>query len=110
MDGISMRFFFASVLMIFSGLVFADNRLQVDAFEVKTYADGKVVEGVARNTSNQNLGSVYVKFKLYDSSGAVVGMAIDNGSNIGPGEKWKFSAIPDTSSFSRVQFSEVTIY
>ncbi|MBK3510731.1 FxLYD domain-containing protein [Pseudomonas sp. MF6747] len=105
-----MRVFLASILLIFSGYLFADNRLQVDTFEVKTYADGKVVEGIARNTSSQNLGSVYVKFKLYDSGGAVVGTAIDNGSNIGPGEKWKFSAIPDTPSFSKVQFSEVTIY
>ncbi|WP_371877854.1 FxLYD domain-containing protein [Pseudomonas chlororaphis] len=36
------------------------------------------------------LANVFVKFKLYDSEGSVVGNTIAHGQDIGPGENWKF--------------------
>ncbi|UCR87467.1 FxLYD domain-containing protein [Pseudomonas chlororaphis] len=65
--------------------------------------------GVAHNNRNATLANVFVKFKLYDSEGSVVGNTIAHGQDIGPGENWKFSA-PATTPFSEAKLSSVQVH
>lgn len=50
------------------------------------------VTGVVINSGSHNYGYVQVEITLLDSSGAVVGSALANVNNLGPGETWKFKA------------------
>ena len=51
------------------------------------------ISGYAKNTSKKTMDYVSITFTLYDSSGNVVGTAIDNQSSLGAGETWVYSAM-----------------
>ncbi|MGY4816334.1 FxLYD domain-containing protein [Pseudomonas chlororaphis subsp. piscium] len=55
------------------------------------------------------MANVFVKFKLYDSEGSVVGNTIAHGQDIGLSESWKFLA-PATTPFSEAKLSSVQVH
>jgi hypothetical protein len=59
---------------------------QLDSF------GGGYVTGVVINTGSRRYSYVQVEVTLLDASGAVVGSALANVNNLGPGETWKFRA------------------
>jgi hypothetical protein len=105
-----MRKIIALTALILSTTAIADDRVTVSGLQAGMHDLGyPAVFGIAHNNSNETLRSVFVKFKLYDSAGNVVGNTVANGQDIGPGENWKFSAAA-TQPFSTMKLSEVTIY
>ncbi|MCE0914712.1 FxLYD domain-containing protein [Pseudomonas sp. NMI760_13] len=98
---------FAASLFAFSAV--AADKVTVSGLNVSNAAGYPAVEGLARNNTNATLANVFVKFKLYNPAGQVVGNTIAHGQDIGPGETWKFSA-PATGSFSRAELSQVQAF
>lgn len=105
-----MRKIIALAVLFLSTAVIADDRVTVSGLQVgKADAGYPAVLGIAHNNTNATLENVFVKFKLYDSAGNVVGNTVAHGQDIGPGENWKFSA-PATQTFEKVTLSDVKIY
>ena len=50
------------------------------------------IAGVAKNTSGRALSYASVEFSVFDSSGNNLGTALDNISNLGDGDTWRFEA------------------
>lgn len=104
-----MRKIIALAAILMSASAIAEDAVTVSDIQVGKAPQGyTAVMGVAHNNTKQSLSSVFVKFKLYDASGSVVGNTIASGQDIGPGENWKFSA-PTTVPFSEARFSGVQI-
>lgn len=104
-----MRKIFAIAALLLSSTVMADDRVTISKIRVDAASPLSAVQGMAHNNSNATLANVFVKFKLYDGAGNVVGNTVAHGQDIGPGENWKFSA-PATQAFSKAELSSVTIY
>jgi hypothetical protein len=69
------------------------------------------IVGTLRNTSNQALSYGQVTFNLYDASGAQVGTATDNISNVEPAGRWRFKAVViDDNPVKNARLAEVTSY
>lgn len=51
------------------------------------------ITGQVKNNSGKMLNYVSIQFSLYDINDNVVGTAMDNISNLGDGETWKFEAM-----------------
>lgn len=60
------------------------------------------------NISKVPIGNLFVKFKLY-RGGEVVGNTLAHGADIGPGERFRFSA-PTTERFDEAKLSAVDVY
>lgn len=104
-----MRKILAVAVLFLSSTVIADDRVTVSDLQVGNAAAGyPAVMGVAHNNTNTTLGNVFVKFKLYDREGNVVGNTIAHGQDIGPGENWKFAA-PTTAPFAEAKLSSLQI-
>lgn len=102
-----MRKIFAVAAIFFSAFAVAEDRVSVSSLHVSQVSAGySVVEGIAHNNTNATLANVFVKFKLYDEGGTVVGNTIAHGADIGPGENWKFSA-PATVPFANAKLSSI---
>lgn len=71
------------------------------------------VTGSITNTTGSDLSYISVEYKVYDSSNAVIGAAMDNATSIGKDETWKFEAMsftffnekPAKVTFSKIQSS-----
>ena len=68
-----------------------------------------IITGVIKNTCGRNFRYVQVTFKLFDSSGAVVGTALANQNNLDNGETWKFKAHAFTD-FAKFRLDKITAY
>lgn len=66
--------------------------MEVRDIQVVSTPIGHSVRGIAHNTTDSTIKNVFVKFKLYDRQGNVVGNTTAAGQDIGPGENFKFSA------------------
>lgn len=105
-----MRKILALAALLMSPLLMADDRVTISDIHVDKAPEGFVaVMGMAHNNTSSSLGSVFVKFKLYDSAGNVIGNTVAHGADIGPGENWKFSA-PTTAPFAQAKLSSIDIY
>lgn len=105
-----MRKIIALTALLLSTAAIADDRVTVSGLQVgKADAGYPEVSGIAHNNTDVTLANVFVKFKLYDSAGNVVGNTAAHGQDIGPGENWKFSA-PATQAFSKATLSDVKVY
>lgn len=104
-----MRKIFVIAALLLSSTVMADNRVTVSNVQVDAARPLSAIQGTAHNNSSATLANVFVRFKLYDGAGNVVGNTVAHGHNIGSGENWKFSA-PTVQSFSKAELSSVTIY
>lgn len=76
----------------------------VTAFRLSCDDYSCYVKGSAR--VNSDCSYAQVEFRLLSSSGALVGTAIDNATNLRKGDTWEFSAIA-FSSGSRVTKAEL---
>lgn len=104
-----MRKILALAALLLSASANADWRVEVsDLHTGKAPAGYPAVMGLARNTTNGTLSNVFVKFKLYDEEGNIVGNTMAAGQDIGPGETWKFVA-PTTVPFSEAKLGEVDV-
>jgi predicted secreted protein len=85
-----------------------------DGLELISYRivnDGifKYVQGTIVNTTTNKFNIVFVEFKLYDSSGALIGETSDMIEEIGPKEKWNFKAIITEDNVSKVKLKGIKI-
>ena len=64
----------------------------------------KRIQGIVANNTDQTL-DVWIEFSLYDSENYVVGTAFDIES-VGPGKKWKFSAVVADETAVSAELSE----
>ncbi|MEN5240318.1 MULTISPECIES: FxLYD domain-containing protein [Pseudomonas] len=104
-----MRKILALAALFLSTAASADWRVEVsDLHTGKAPAGYPAVMGLARNTTNGTLSNVFVKFKLYDEDGNIVGNTMAAGQDIGPGETWKFAA-PTTVPFNEAKLGEVDV-
>lgn len=97
-----------SFLALFSTFAFANERVDVSEMSVNNDGAFPVVTGLVTNVSDAPINSLFIKFKLY-RNGEIVGNAIDRVSDIGPGEKFRFSA-PVTVEFDEARLSSVDTY
>lgn len=87
----------------------ADYRVDISNLHTGTAPAGyPAVMGLARNTTNGTLSNVFVRFKLYDEAGNVVGNSMAHGQDIGPGETFKFAA-PTTVPFAEAKLGDVDV-
>lgn len=72
----------------------SEDRAQVKLVS-SDWADGEyggyAIEGRIRNVSGQTLDYVQVEINLLDGAGNVVGSTLDNVTNLGSGQTWRFS-------------------
>jgi hypothetical protein len=102
-----MRKILALAAILLSTVAIAEDRVSVSGLQVTKAAAGyPAVQGIAHNNTNATIANVFVKFKLYDAEGNVVGNTIAHGADIGPGENWKFSA-PAMVPFTEVKLSSI---
>jgi hypothetical protein len=105
-----MRKILAIAALLMSTFALADDRVTVSGIHAGKAPEGFIaVMGTAHNNTNAQLGSVFVKFKLYDAAGNVIGNTVAHAADIGPGENWKFSA-PTTAPFAQAKLSSIDIY
>lgn len=105
-----MRKILAIAALLMSTAVIADDRVTLSDIHAGQAPEGfTAVMGTAHNNTNAQLGSVFVKFKLYDAAGNVIGNTVAHAADIGPGENWKFSA-PTTAPFAQAKLSSIDIY
>ncbi|MBM4026325.1 MAG: hypothetical protein FJ280_13125 [Planctomycetes bacterium] len=71
---------------------------------------GGEITGVVVNRRNREVGYAQISFNLYDASGAQVGSAFDNITNLEAGGKWRFKANAFGTDFVRFRFAELTGY
>ena len=102
-----MRKIIAAFALLLSTVTIAEDRISISGLQVAQAAAGyPAVLGIAHNNTNATIANVFVKFKLYDAEGNVVGNTIAHGADIGPGENWKFSA-PATVPFTQAKLSSI---
>ena len=65
------------------------------------------VEGIIINQGDVAYAVIEVSFLLYDEDGEQIGTAIADVEDLGPGKRWKFSAIVPGSIDSDVSSFEV---
>jgi hypothetical protein len=94
---------------LFATTSIATEKVTVSDLQVTNNGAYASVEGLALNNTQTTLRNVFVKFKLYNSSGQIVGNTIAHGQDIGPGETWKFSA-PATGEFTEAELSQVQAF
>lgn len=105
-----MRKILAIAALLMSSLAIADDRVTVSDVHAGMAPEGfNAVLGMAHNNTNAPLSSVFVKFKLYDAAGNVIGNTVAHAADIGPGENWKFSA-PTTAPYAQAKLSSIDIY
>lgn len=68
------------------------------------------VTGTITNESGSAKRYVQVSFGLYDSSGALLGTALANVSNLASGTDWKYKAVGFVPNFERCKLEDVTAY
>lgn len=96
-----------------SDYLFSDDNF---SYEIKnSYADeysvNYYIDGIVKNNSNNDYSYVQIEFICYDNQGNNLGTAIDNISNLGAHETWKFNAIAlftDIESISHCKYNSVT--
>lgn len=104
-----MRKTLAVAAIFLSTAASADYRVNISELHTGTAPAGyPAVMGLARNTTNGSLSAVFVKFKLYDADGNVVGNTVAHGQDIGPGETFKFAA-PTTVPFAEAKLGDVDV-
>ena len=69
----------------------------------------EIVSGTALNKAGRRLGLVTLTFKLYDASGAVIGTALAQTSNLDAGETWRYQAIA-TIPFATVKLGDISVH
>lgn len=104
-----MRKILAVAALFLSASASADYQVEITEVHTGTAPAGyPAVMGIARNTTNGSLANVFVKFKLYDKDGNVVGNTLAHAQDIGPGETWKFAA-PTTVPFTEAKLGGVDV-
>lgn len=103
-----MKKIFALASILFAASAFAQDKVSVSDLEVVKVNEIPMIQGVATNNTESSVKFVFVKFKLYEGA-MVVGNAIAKGSDIGPGEQWRFQA-PVLERFDSFKLSSVDIY
>lgn len=69
------------------------------------------ITGTALNTYNKTISYAQVTFSIFDSSGAQIGNALDNISNLAANTPWKFSALGVLDSTpSSFRLAEITVF
>ncbi len=71
---------------------------------------GKKIIGIAENISGKTLGTVLIKFNLYDSSGVQVGNTAATVSDFEAGKKWKFKASMFQEDVASFELKEIITY
>jgi hypothetical protein len=67
-----------------------------------------LVGKVKNNSTNKEYGYVQVEFGLYDKDKALVGSALANVNNLGPGQTWKYKAIIAEDSAATYELKGIT--
>lgn len=71
------------------------------------------IEGTVKNNSNKDYSYVQIEFICYDKDGNNIGTAMDNTSNLGAYETWKFKAMSlfsDVRNLDHCNYKEITAY
>lgn len=85
-----------------------------ERFEVLEFgedSDGtlRYITGKIKNNDDKTMGYMQVQISLYDKDENVIGSALDNVNNIGPGEVWSFKAIVlDDTDLASYKISDIT--
>ncbi|MCW8363540.1 FxLYD domain-containing protein [Pseudomonas aeruginosa] len=103
-----MKNLILSAILLTSSLAMANERVEVSDIQVVSNGTYSSITGVAKNISKVPIGNLFVKFKLY-RGGEVVGNTLAHGADIGPGERFRFSA-PTTERFDEAKLSAVDVY
>lgn len=89
----------------------AEEKLTLEDFNVITKQYGnKYIVGTVRNNMDKEYKYAQISFSLYDSSGAQVGTAWTNISNLESGGVWKFEALILKENAVTVKFKGITAY
>jgi len=84
--------------------------LTVETMETHRLASGQyAIVGMAENRSNKVIKTAFITFKLYDDVDNLIGSISAIGSNIAPGEKWKFET-NSSPAFAKAKTPEISIY
>ncbi len=89
------------MILCFSISLYAQNSNGLQLLNSSVTNDGfiRYIVGSVRNNSGRSFSQVMVTFNLYDSSGALVGNAVDSVFNMSPGMVWRFRApVPEDSA------------
>ncbi|OMQ20914.1 hypothetical protein BMI79_17290 [Serratia oryzae] len=79
--------------MFFSTSTLALDKVTLSDLRIENTSNGlQAIVGEGRNTTNNVLKNVFVRFNLYQGNTAI-GETIDIASNIAPGESWRLQAI-----------------
>lgn len=83
--------------------------VQIERFRLVGTNDPNIwhVKGIAINQSAEKLPQASIRFKAYDSTGAVVGEALAIQGDLGPGETWSFDA-PVVGNVDHVVLDDVS--
>jgi len=68
----------------------------------------RFIAGTVKNESTKQYSYAQVEFNLYDDSGAQVGSALANISNLEAGSTWNFEAIVLEDKATKAKFKELT--
>lgn len=79
------------------------------SFKTSNYGNRHIV-GTVKNNTDKEYKYAQISFSLYDSSGAQIGTAWANISNLEAGGIWKFEAIILKESADTVKFKGITAY
>ncbi|HPJ36694.1 MAG TPA: FxLYD domain-containing protein [Spirochaetota bacterium] len=100
---IFFNFYISSIAQSSDGLQLVSSRSTSDSYF-------RYVTGTVRNTGSQTYNIVTITFNLYDSSGSIVGNAVDTIQNFRPGAKWKFKAMITEESVVKYEFDSLSGY
>lgn len=78
-----------------------------DKVEIGEYGNRYIV-GAVKNNRNRKYSYVQITFALYDESGAQVGTALDNISDLEAGGTWRFKAIILEDSARQYKLAELS--
>lgn len=84
-------------------------RLAISNLQIAQSGAGLAITGTAENQSDKPIKNAFIKFNLYDPSGALVGNTITHASNLEGHGKWSFRAATATS-FTTAKVSEINVY
>lgn len=110
-----MKFKFFLILILFSSQIvskpiYKKNGLEVLSYELKKEDFASYIVGTVINKSKKTYKTITIEFKLYDSSGAVIGEALDTIEDLGPEEKWNFKAIVLEENVAKIILKRINIY
>lgn len=77
----------------YAGLLHDDKLVVLNVNSTKGEFGNLEIIGTAQNIAGYNLDYAEIDVKFYDKDGAVLSTSLANINNLGPGEKWKFSAM-----------------